>query len=283
MVPKKQGQHQLGEVYLNSFAFTYKGQRNLCVRKKGENRVSRKNVGSFNKKINFFDLPDEFGKDFRLFETLNGQLETVYPKIIEKIEATILLDSEDESILKKFVANMLCRMDLFRNKMYDFYNDPRTKEKFISEISIFVEKSKADSIRSIEQISIEGRLNCLMLFVMHHINFVLQKFSYCILKDFDERGWVTGDNPVIIEDNNVFGVIIPLEAEIYFPLTKKHCLYMHFEQSENKKNALRNIPKGTIVDAPEDIHRMVLDKMAENAKEYVIFPWNLGRINLDNI
>ena len=134
MEPENQGQHRLGIVYLKQFAFEFKGKRKICVWKKGEDYTSMKSVKSFSKENNIFDLPPMEGTDIRLFEKVNGQLETHYPKIIEDIEIRGKLGDNSESILVQFVANMLCRTQRFRNTIEDLYTDPATKEKFLKEL-----------------------------------------------------------------------------------------------------------------------------------------------------
>ncbi len=276
MEPENQGQHEIGQVYLKMFAFENFDIPVICVWKKGDNFSSLKNIKSFNKRNNYFDLPSITAIDARTFEKLNGELETEYPKIIQEIQSNGKLSERSECFLKQFVANMLCRTEFMRRRIEGFYNDPSTKDKLLDEIAYFIPESTA-AIRNVDNIAPKDRLNYLMLFVMRHFNHILQRFRYSILKDFDNHGWVTSDNPVILENNGRHGVLLPLEAEIYFPLSNTYCLYMHHKHSEDKRSSLRNIPHGDIVEATEEIHKMILYRMPENANEYVIFPWYFAR------
>lgn len=283
MEPLNQGQHIIGQVYLKQFAFIQNDKSvKICVWKKGDNFTSLKNINSFKKENNVFDLPTIAEIDPRTFEKLNGQIENSYPKILKDIDVNGKLDFQNESFLKEYVANMLCRTSLIRDTIRGFYQDSATKEKFLMEIAMFLDEPKTAALRHVDEIEPEDRQNYLTLFVMRHFSLILQKYSYCILKNYDSRGWITSDNPVILDHNDNYNWIIPIEAEIYFPLSKNYCLYMHHLNSLDKNNKLRNYPNGVISEITEEIQEAIFEKAHKNANEYVIFPWDLGRTKLSS-
>ncbi|MBN8697410.1 MAG: DUF4238 domain-containing protein [Bacteroidetes bacterium] len=282
MQKSKRRHHILGEVYLKKFAFDYNGQLKLCVWEKGLPRTALKNVASFLNKPHFFQLSTIPSINPSVFENLNGQLETYYNKIIDELYLKESLSHKSEILLKQFVANTICRTEMMRTRINNYYTNIETKEKLLKEIAFFINDSQKSAIYHVDNIAPDDRLNYLMLMSMRHFNYILQKFDYCILKDYNNYGWVTSDNPIIIENNGYYEFLIPLEAELYFPLTRDYCLYLHHKNSEVKNNELRQIQNGLIIDSSESTHRFIFEKMPLNMDQYLIFPENLGVIRLDD-
>ena len=118
--------------------------------------------------------------------------------------------------------------------------------------------------------------------LMNHLVQVFRKFQFIILKDFDNRGWFTSDNPVIVDKQNNHSWIVPLETEIYFPLSKDYCLFMFHEDSEIKTNPLRHLTINKISDSDEVTHKSICDRTLHNDNEYLIFPTEIDKTFFDD-
>lgn len=277
-----QGQHLIGKTYLEQFSFKQGDKIVISVWEKSKDYISSESIKNFLKKINFFDLPTISSIDPRTFEDINGKLETHYPKIIKDIKFNGQLGRNNISILKQFIANLICRTPYMRRQIDALYNDPSTKEKFLAEISMFLDKPKETAIRIVDNIAVEDRLNYLAIFVMLHISIIFKNYDFCILLDFDKRGWITSDNPVVVDYNDNYQWIIPVEAEIYFPLSRDYCLFMYNPNSSKKTNSLRKYSGGMLIEATEEIQEAIYERIRANSDEHIIFPWNLGKVNFLN-
>ena len=279
----KQDHHTIGEVYLSPFSFTYKdGPEQIYVLEKGMDRTARKNIRSFMAPPNQFDLQFFSATEKGVFEDLNGKVETHYPKVLAGLKGSNQLNKENEFILKQFVSNLLCRTSNMRKIIQSAYDNPAKRDAFLNEISMYT-KPELKGASLVGSIPAEDRLNFLSLLVMRHLTFVFEHFSCVIIREYDKRGWITCDNPVVVDYNGVIDYLIPIETEIYFPLSPEYCLYMHHPNSEIKTNELRKLPNGRVCDASESVQEMIFAKIRDNVDKYVIFPWNLGVVDLSKL
>ena len=81
MKPINQSQHKLPQVYLKQFGYCNCGHWKLSVMKLGEKFTRQKSIESFSAEINYFDIDSDDQRIHRLFEELNCDIETHYPKL----------------------------------------------------------------------------------------------------------------------------------------------------------------------------------------------------------
>lgn len=274
-------QHKIPIVYLNQFGYLYQQQSFISVWKIGENFTRRKSIESFNKEVNIFDLPLKDIIEKRLLETLNGQLETFYPRIINDLYLQEKLSSISEGILVQIIPNFLCRSDIFRNFVNEVL-ESNERMMLLNEICTFHDlekKKKFESYINLERDKIDT--NVILSFIMEHLMVLLSRWNYIIIKDFSDRGWLTSDTPILLENNLDDTYIFPIETEIYFPLSRHYLVYLYHDNSNNKSNDLRKLGNKVIIQSDEELHKKLCDKIWRNAFEYVIFPYNVDKIKFD--
>ena len=75
------------------------------------------------------------------------------------------------------------------------------KDAFLSEITMFNENNLKEWKEFTELTPLNIQLNFIIGQIMDYLICVLRNFTFVILKDYDNRGWFTSDNPVIIKIN----------------------------------------------------------------------------------
>lgn len=147
-----------------------------------------------------------------------------------------------------------------------------TREIFLEEITAFEENSLSVLKETLSTLKPEYQLNMVLGQIMNYLAQVFKTFNCVILKDHENKGWFTSDNPINIDKQGNFSNIIPPEAEIYFPLLKDYYLFIFSEKSEIKTNPLRKLIKNKINEIDETTHKTLCDKVTWNENRYLIFP-----------
>lgn len=244
MEPEFQNQHRLSQIYLKQFG--YVGEDNehyVSVYKVGEKKTENLKVKYFTAEVNIFDLPLPDMIDKRFFENLSSQVESRYPTVIANLRNKKKLTPMDKDVLNNFTANILCRTKRFRNFIGWCLTDKEATKTLIEEITLFSEgKEDREELELIvKSIPTDMQLNLVMGYVMNHLVHVFRKFKKIILKHYANVGWLTSDNPVHIERFGIYNYLIPIEAEIYFPLSKDFCLFMFHSESKSSDNPLKKM------------------------------------------
>jgi hypothetical protein len=280
--PKYQGQHRISQVYLKQFGYNENGKWKLSVWYKGENRTNNLLVENFTKETNVFDLP--YGNiDFkRHFENESSRkLENRYPTVIKNIANQKKLDERTRGVLFHFVANLICRAIPHRDFFNDLLIDETSRDRFIREITMFNESELSGIRKVLCLLEPEFYLNTLLEHIMIHIVKVFYSFDCVILKDFGNRGWITSDNPVTIDTQNNYEWVIPVESEIYFPISKDFLLFMFHKQSTVKTNPLRNLSSKKLHQCDESTHKLIWDTILNNECRYIVLPTEIPEISLE--
>lgn len=276
MHPKFQNQHKISQVYLKQFGYCDdEGVEWVSVYKIGSGKTENLKVSEFTTETNIFDLPFDEPDIKRHFENLNGVLESKYRSLISSLACQKKLTPQDKDLLNHFVANILCRTDRFRNFVKDILKDENGRKVFLNEITIFSKnENKLEELKTIlNEVERDKELNIVMCYVMNHLVYVFQRFKKVVIKHYKNTGWLTSDNPVHIERFKIFNWLIPIESEIYFPLSKDFCLFMFHNDSQYNENPLRKLKleKVNIVDF-ETCDR-VNKKMFYNNEAYLGFDY----------
>jgi len=268
-----QGQHRISQIYLKQFGYQKDDEWYISVWHKSDNHTDNLQVKNFTKETNVFDLPYEDIELRRHFENISSkELESRYEMVIKSIHNQKNLNTRNKSILFHFVANLICRALPHRDFLNTLLLNADTREIFLEEITTFEEKSLPVLKEALSTLKSEYQLNMVLGQIMNYLAQVFKTFNCVILKDHENKGWFTSDNPINIDKQGNFSYIIPPEAEIYFPLSKDYYLFIFNEESEIKTNPLRKLRKNKINEIDEATHKMLCDKVTWNENRYLIFP-----------
>lgn len=282
-----QGQHRISQVYLKHFGFkNQNGHWTISVHEIGNPITGKRFIKSFTKETNVFDITlfdDEVPEVRRHFENNSKRIEDYYASVIRKIEKNGSLDEMSESILTHYVSNILCRTKRFRSFLESLIQPP-TRGLFFNEILMFSEKSEhREFLESISpSFPINEQINLIIGHVMNHLVRVFETFNLVIVKDFDDRGWLTTDNPVTLDIGEDYGWLVPPKTEVYFPLSRRYCLFM-YNGNVSGENELRKIESGKLIDSSDKIHEFITKKITSNATDYLVFPFDMGNVDLRTV
>lgn len=276
-----QGQHRISQVYLKQFGFPDKNNKWwISTWKLGDEYTGNRSIKSFSKELNIFDIPTNDYKIKRTFENFSGILETFYPTIIKEIDINHSLSEKNLSVLIQFMTNLLCRVVPFRAFINSLLKSKK-RDYFLSEITYYHEDKGEKLIIDLNKVKVDYQLNIIIFSVWYYFVNTLtsSNFDYVILKDYQNRGWITSDNPVIMINNINDNTLISKETEIYFPISKDYCLYID-NRCYNRSNSMRGKKNEELIDIDEDTQLRIYDLIWRNAYQYVINPTDIGRLKL---
>jgi|ERR1035437_1656538 hypothetical protein len=279
---KYQGQHRISQIYLKQFGHNEADEWQLSVWYKGDNQTRNLLVENFTKETNVFDLPYGDINFRRNFENESSRkLESRYNTVINNIANQKRIDERTRGVLFHFVANLICRAIPHRTFFNQLLNDAETKDKFIEEITMLNKDELPKIKQALLLLEPQFHLNMLLETIMMHIVKVFYTFDCIVLKDYDNRGWATSDNPVILDTQQNYNWIIPIESEIYFPLSRDYLLFMFHKDSTIKENLLRNLASKKLHSIDENTHKQIWDKIFKNECRYIIFPTKIPDTSLE--
>ncbi|GAA4955389.1 hypothetical protein GCM10023314_31390 [Algibacter agarivorans] len=268
--PEIQKQHRLSQVYLKKFGHQHEGEWMVSVMKLGSEKTENVKVSEFTAEVNIFDLPFKDFETRRHFETLSGIIENDYNRLINNINNQKQLTPKDKDLLNNFVPNILCRTSHFRNFLESLIHDLKVRKKLFEEITLFQEDNTTETL--LEILKPETHLNVVIGTLMNHLVYIFRSFKKVILKCPNDYGWLTSDNPVFIDfQNSEEDWILPIESEIYLPLSKDYCLFMFNENSKKKSNPLRNLKRDKVNKLDFKTFDKIAQRIGRNLDEYLIF------------
>lgn len=285
MQPEFQKQHKISQIYLKQFGYTDEnGLDWVSVYKVGSGKTENLRICDFTTETNIFDLPFEDPEIKRHFEILSGKLENNYRTVILSLANQKRLTPQGKNLLNQFVANLLCRSDRFREFVKDILNDKNGRNVFLNEITIFSENQNEFEVLQtiLKNIEKEKELNLVMCYVMNHLVYIFQRFKKVVLKHYKNNGWLTSDNPVHIERFGNCSFLIPIEAEIYFPLSKDFCIFMFNDKSEQNGNPLRKLKLDKVNIINFETYNQINRKMFLNDKAYFEFDYLIFNTKTEN-
>lgn len=267
--PKYQKQHKVAQVYLKQFGYEKEGEWWLSVNEAGKKETENVKIREFTAETNIFDLPFEAPEIKRHFENTSNKIENHYRTIISNLHNQKRLTSKDEKFLNHIVANFLCRTNPFRTFISDLLKYADTREKFINEMTMFSNNTE-EVAALLDSFKIEFQLNPAIGILMDHLVFLFKKFKKVILKESNGKGWLTTDSPVFIDKHNKHEWIIPIESEIYLPLSRDYCLFMYHPSSENCENQLRTLKINGINEVDFNTFDDIIKKIVLDNDKYLI-------------
>jgi hypothetical protein len=267
--PEFQSQHKIPQVYLKEFGYQKDGEWWLSVLKIGSRKTENFRISDFTKEVNVFDLPFKDMELRRHYENLFNKIENRYKTIIKNLWNQKKLIEKDSDYLNHFVANILCRTNPMRFYIFEFLKDVTIREKFINEVTMFSD-DKEHTKEVLKIFKAEYQLNIALGTVMNHFVHILRTFNKVIINESEGNGWLTTDSPVHIDKQGREEWLIPIEAEIYFPLSKDFCLFMYHPKSEISTNPLRKLKINKINKVDFSTFNKISRRMTLDFDEYLI-------------
>ena len=268
--PPFQGQHRVSQIYLKQFGYKHNNEWCVSVYEAGKVESSVEKILNFTKETNIYDLPFQELKGRRIFENLSSLVENRYPTLISNLVNQKKLIEKDSEYLSSVVANFLCRSLSFRDSIANIVSDERKKKVFINEIASFLDNEE-EIIKAIEILKPEYQLNILFYYLFLHLCCVFSTFEKVIIEDTDNVGWLTTDNPVFINYNNCNDLIISINCEIYFPISRNYLVYMYHSKFDSNENELKNLNTNKINTVNFEIFKEISGKIAFNYDRFLIF------------
>jgi hypothetical protein len=265
--PLNQKQHRISQVYLKQFGYEKDGKWWVSVYQVGKETTDNVLIENFTTETNIFDLP--FKNIKRHFENKSGIIENYYRNVISNLRNQNQLTQKDKDLLCHYVPNLMCRTEPFRGFIESLLKNSDTRDKFLNEITILTSENK-DIKLQLSALRIEFQLNVAMCTLMNHMVTVFKDFQQVVIKNFDNLAWLTTDNPVFMDNQGHFEWIIPIEAEIYFPLSKDFCLFMYNDKSELCENKLRQLKVDKVNKVDFLTFESIQRKVLTNLKEFMI-------------
>ena len=118
--------------------------------------------------------------------------------------------------------------------------------------------------------SADDIINRALLFFQEYLLRRIAHYEIVILKSQDGKPWFTTDNPIVLENRTQKFEFMTKESEVYFPLNSQYLIYLHFKDSDDKTNELRNLESNVIHVVNDEQNFDLQQKIMQNAHEYVI-------------
>lgn len=276
-------QHRISKIYLKQFGFKEGKKWKISIWRKGTSEIDIQSIEVFSSEENIFDLPYSFSNGKRHFENTSSIIESHYGEIIKGLKRENKLTPAHKDLLCHFVANFICRAKPYREYFDSLLNDEKAKEKLLQEITLFYGDRKEEILLQLSIFASKDHLNILIGYIMNHLVYVFRGFEFVILRDYQQRGWFSTDNPVVIDNQDIFSWIIPLETEIYFPLSKDFCLFLFHKNSEKQGNSLRLLSLQEVINTTEEQHTFITNMILSNCYECLILPAQIPKTDLKDV
>jgi hypothetical protein len=272
-------QHRVSAVYLREFGFkegeqwkitTLEKKKRELMQRIGKRWVGEKSIDSVTTAPNEFDLKGADPDLRRLLEENFSKIETDYAKLVAEVNSGSLRD-ETAAKIAHFIASLLIRSKRFR-EVIDRILSLSNAGTFLEHMCVLMEPNTTQAlVAKVMAIPIEHRLNHACVLVWHQLSIKLASFEMVVMKDYDNSGWSTSDEPVILQNNFTSNSILSIDTELWFPLSKDYCLFMYHKNSPHRQHPLRKHPHGTFIQAGEWERHVFSEFVFERAREYVFF------------
>lgn len=267
--PEFQGQHKISQVYLKQFGYKVENDWFISVYECGTKNTSNLKISEFTKEVNVFDLPYSEPELKRSFENKSNIIENKYNTVISNIKNQKRLAPKDKDVLNHYVANIMCRTNPFRSWIDSLLRDSKKRDVFIEQMTMFDDDAK-DTKLSLDILKIDFQLNIAVGVMMDYLVHVFRSFHKVVLKSPEIEGWLTTDSPVHIDFQKEFQWIIPIETEIYFPLSRDYLLFMYHPKSEKNTNQLRKLRVDKVHSLEFNLFDDIAKRVAFDFDKYLI-------------
>lgn len=286
--PEYQKQHRISKVYLKEFGYKKGDEWYISVWEKSKNYTDNIRIDEFTAETNIFDLPFEDLSIKRHFENTSQKIEDRYKTILNTIRNQNPLNPKHLDLLCHYIANLICRSKPSREYFQFLLENDMARNYFLEEITMFEPEILLELKDSFPLIPSEHRLNLAIGYIMNYLVRVLRNFTFVILESMPEKGWFTSDNPILIDSQESYNLdpseylhVIPIESEIYFPLSIEYCLFGFHQKSKKQDNPLRQLSVNKINKINDETHDRICKRIGENGFEYFIFNQEIEKTFLD--
>jgi hypothetical protein len=271
---ESQKQHRVPQVYLKQFGFEKDKIWYITIFDHAKNHTEDVSIKEFNYAINEFDLPSHDYKEKRHFELTAGKIEGMYKMVLNSIKNQRLLKQKHEDILRHFSSSLIVRSERHRSFFSEMLGDQKVRDRFLEEVTLFDKTNTPEDIKlAFSVLDSSMHLPLIQGILANHLVRVFRSFNAIILKDFDNRGWFTSDDPVCIDYQDNYSWLIPPEAEIYLPLSRELCLFLYNDHVQTKNtNPLRKLKINKIHPLNEYTHDTITKKIILNRNKSLIVP-----------
>jgi hypothetical protein len=276
MKPVNQAQHRTPQVLLKQFGYQKDGKWYVLLFNKEARKTEEALIEKYNAPTNEFDYPDDDFDIKRHYEDSAGRVEAMYRTVLNSITHQFQLIPRHEDVLRHLTASLIVRAERPRHFFTEMVANKETRSHFLQEIMMFEKETKLWEIDlALTAMEKDQYVSLLQGYITNHIVWVLRGFKVIILEDFDGRGWMSADDPVCINAQDNYSWIIPLEAEIYLPLSPKYCAFFFHDNSERNDNPLRKLAANKIHPTDETAHFEITQHIIANAHKTLIIPSTL--------
>lgn len=277
--PKYQGQHRVSQVYLRQFGYFKDEKWYISVWDKTKKFTDYVLIENFTKETNVFDLPFfESIEERRHFEHKSVIIENEYQKVLNTIIWQKQLTPRHRDILCHYIPNLMCRAKPYRELFQRYLDTPILRDAFLKEITMYKPEELQILNISLSNIPKQTHLNYVIGYIMNFFVSIFRNFNFVILKDYANRGWFTSDNPAIIDPqedqnelNDDYQLTIPVESEIYFPLSPDYCAFIYHPKSIKNSNPLRKFKVNKVHAIDEYTHEKICQMIGSHLSDYFIF------------
>lgn len=273
-------QHRVSKVYLKQFAIRGTGHEKIFAMKKfpglflhGVGKqwpVTEEAIKEMTITDGEFDLGSVEPTDRDQLEKFFGKFEHKYTRVLSAIDAK-KVSSETSDFLIGFIASLLVRSRAFRNWMaYELSAD--TSRTFLNTMCMYMSKEEREQrVENIEQFPVKDRLNHACYCIWHNLYYRLGNFRM-VFFDNPTRGWETSDDPVVLRNIEARGgTLVGRATELYFPLSKRWCLFMYDPKSKYPLNPMTRWERGSFVLADDWVRFIAREFVFQNADSHIFF------------
>lgn len=279
----RQDQHIVPQVYLKQFGYLRDKQWKISSLEREKVHImdkinklffSQKSIVSVTAHENIFDLNYELPENVKLLEKLHGRIEDLYLELIEDINTERQLSGRSKAILVQLIPNLISRSYDYREFLNKCLNS-KTRDRFLASLTTFHEDKGDSFIDKLNLLPIEEHLNPVSLIAMEHIMNKLAYFNYAFIKQYNDRYWITSDQPVVLTNCVNPNSIFSIDTELYFPVSRDYLIFMYHPNSISD-NPLRRLKNESFNNCSEEIQEMIYKEIWRNAHELVFFPYEIN-------
>ena len=273
---EKQNQHRISQVYLREFGFLEETRWKIYSVNPPKYDIQLHCIDKFSAEINLFDLPLNDPIEIRHYENNFAIIEGHYPKIHKCIENQKRLVYPMRDYLNHFISTLIGRSEIYENIIEGIMNNERLIPGFIEEILLGekeenIEKSKNTYEKAIPNLSGRFRFNVVLGSIINSLTHRLRHCELIILKSASNLEWITSDNPVYINPNDNYSLLITIDSEIYFPISRTYLAFLFHKDSNESSNPIRHLNKNRINEIGDDLFFEIISKLSNNKKDFVLF------------
>ena len=276
----KQDQHKVPATYLRQWRHlegtqdmitTIDLSQQMHMQKIGRRYSSPKSIDSLTTEMNVFDMTGMPPDMLKFLEGKFGEVETPYEVNVKRISQGQITD-EDHQYLAAFIGSVLVRSERFRAMIAFILQVPDPTEALRAMGKYSDPADVEPLIAIVSGLDVKHRMNPVLGIAWEYVQHKLLAMKCVFIRAYENRGWFTSDNPVVLKHNISRRWLLTKDTDLYFPMTPEVCLYMYNPDAEFAFNPLRGYAHGTYVQSDEWVHWIIQEMITDNVGQYVFQP-----------